>query len=267
MLKRVNDSIELKKPDAVLFDTDNTLYDYSPANVAAIKAVEIKSANLLGITSDIFHKFYKQARLEIKERLGHTASSHSRLLYFQRMLELLGFKAQLLIALDLEQTFWRTFLANAPLFSGVVTLLETLQYQDIPIAIVTDLTAHIQLRKLTYFHLEETFDAVVTSEEVGADKPDRRNFELVLEKLGIVSYDQLWMIGDNPATDVIGGRHIGAITFQKLHSGVEVGKKDEAPDFTFEHFEDLQRCIKRLLLDPKSHSRFNSSTGLGSLTS
>jgi len=38
---------------------------------------------------------------------------------------------------------------------------------------VTDLTSHIQLGKLTCFGLEDTFDAVVTSEEVGKDKPDK----------------------------------------------------------------------------------------------
>lgn len=253
MLKQLKTDIHLTRPDAILFDTDNTLYDYPPANAIAERAVEAKAGNLLGISSEVFRTVYKQARREIKNQLGHTASSHSRLLYFQRMLELLGFKAQLLIALDLEQTFWRTFLANAPLFPGVMELLEDLKYHNIPIAIVTDLTAHTQLRKLTYFHLEETFDAVVTSEEVGADKPDPRNFELVLKKLNLTTYTQIWMIGDNPATDVIGGRHIGAVTFQKLHPGVEVGTGDATPDFTFEHFEDLCHCVSGLLAFSKTH--------------
>lgn len=243
MLKQLSNTFSLSKPDAILFDTDNTLYDYTPANKMATRAAEIKAGNLLGITPEIFHQVYRQARLEIKQQLGHTASSHSRLLYFQRMLELLGFKAQLLIALDLEQTFWRTFLAHAPLFPGVIDFFKLLRDDNIPIAIVTDLTAHIQLRKLTYFHLEETFDAVVTSEEVGADKPDPRNFELVLKKLGLRSYEQVWMVGDNPSTDIAGGRHIGAVTFQKLHSGIKPGKGKESPDFTFEHFDDLRQCI------------------------
>ena len=64
---------------------------------------------------------------------------------------------------------------------------------------MTDLTSHIQMRKMTYFNLEETFDAFVTSEEIGADKPDYRNFELVLNKLSISNPPQnsIWMIGDN----------------------------------------------------------------------
>lgn len=243
MLKQLNPGIALRKPDAILFDTDNTLYDYAPANAAAESAVEAKVQNLLGISSDVFRATYEQSKRDIKNQLGHTASSHSRLLYFQRMLELLGFKAQLLTALDLEQTFWRTFLANAPLFPGVMGMLDDLRSRNIAIAIVTDLTSHIQLRKLTYFHLEETFDAVVTSEEVGADKPDVRNFELVLKKLGFSTSHSLWMVGDNPATDVVGGRSIGALTFQKIHRGVRVGKGEFAPDFVFDDFSSLHNLI------------------------
>ncbi len=247
MLNQLNATLIVRRPDAVLFDTDNTLYDYTPANAMAERAVEAKVQNLLGVSPDVFRATYKQSKREIKAQLGNTASSHSRLLYFQRLLELLGFKAQLMTALDLEQTFWRTFLANAPLFPDVLELLEDLRYYNIATAIVTDLTSHIQLRKLTYFHLEETFDAVVTSEEVGADKPDPRNFELVLKKLGLTKDHSIWMVGDNPATDIVGGRHIGAVTFQKLHPGVSVGTGEMTPDYTFEHFKDLLQVVRKYI--------------------
>ena len=42
MLKKINTSIVLTKPDAIIFDTDNTLYEYKPANEAAEIAVEKK---------------------------------------------------------------------------------------------------------------------------------------------------------------------------------------------------------------------------------
>ena len=103
------------------------------------------------------------------------------------------------------------------------------------------------MRKLTYFNLEETFDAVVTSEEVGADKPDPRNFNLVLEKLGLNSDQVIWMVGDNPATDIVGGRTIGAVTFQKVHRGVSVGAGDHAPDFIFNDFKDLRGYVLKCI--------------------
>lgn len=247
MFKKLNLKKNLIKPNAVLLDTDNTLYEYEPAHKRAINATSKKLNNLLCLSKKEFLHFYNSARSQIKVELGDVASSHSRLLYFQRLLEICGFKAELLTALDLEQTYWRTFLANAPLFEGVELFLESLRKKDIPIAIVTDLTAHIQLRKLTYFNLENTFDAVVTSEEAGADKPDLRNFELVLKKLSLSKSENIWMIGDNPATDIRGGKLINATTFQKIHKNIKVGEKNDKPDFIFDSFEEFNKILNKLI--------------------
>ena len=247
MFKKLNEKINPLIPEAVLFDTDNTLYNYEPANRKATNAIAKKIKNILDINKHEFLTNYMEEKNEIKNELGPVAGSHSRLLYCQRLLEKLGFKAQLMIALDLEQTFWRTFLANAPLFPGVRLFLKNLQLNNIPIAIVTDLTAHIQLRKLTYFNLEETFDAVVTSEEAGADKPDKRNFDLVLKKLALSQRNKIWMIGDNPKTDIAGGKLINAITFQKLHTGVCQGRDGNKPDFIFNSFGDLNKYFLKIV--------------------
>jgi len=247
MLIKNNSDIRIKRPEAVLFDTDNTLYDYNSANAIALEAVAMKATKILNISTNEFYKYYKLAREETKLQLGKTASSHSRLLYFQKMLELKGFKAQLMISLDFEQTFWRTFLANAPLFEDVILVLNYLKFHSIPIAVVTDLTSHIQLRKLTYFHLEDTFDAVVCSEEVGADKPDKRIFDLCYKKLNLdLDCKDVWMIGDSASADIIGGKRIGAITYQKIHNGVVKGKGDELPDYYFNNFKDLLIQLKSI---------------------
>ena len=125
---------------------------------------------------------------------------------------------------------------NAPLFPGVKETLAFLKEEKLPIAVITDLTAHIQLRKLTFFGLEDTFDAVVTSEEVGIDKPDKRVFEYVLRKLNLSKNSFFWMIGDNPKADIFGAKKLGAVTFQKIHSKVNIGESVFEPDFTFNNY-------------------------------
>ena len=247
MLKVINKKINLIRPSAVLFDTDNTLYEYEPANKQATIAVAEKVKNLLGINEKEFYEKYNQSKEQIKKQLGNTASSHSRLLYFQRLLEILGLKAQLLIALDLEQTFWRTFLDNALLFSGVKEIFYKLKKENIPIGIVTDLTSHIQLRKLTYFGLEDVFDAVVTSEEVGEDKPSRKIFKLALQKLDVKENKNIWMVGDNPNADILGGKQINAITIQKIHKGIKIGKNESEPDIIFDNFFHLSNYFNESL--------------------
>tara|TARA_B100000242_G_C43042438_1_gene486377 strand:+ start:910 stop:1659 length:750 start_codon:yes stop_codon:yes gene_type:complete len=246
-MKVLNRFNELQiNPKAILFDTDNTLYDYEPANKAAEKAAQKRAKELLGISEDIFKEFYFQAKKDVKQTLGKTASSHSRLLYFKSMLELLGTRAELQIALDLEHTFWREFLNNAILFESVSDLLILLRNLKIPIGVVTDLNAHIQLRKLAYFGLQDTFDAIVTSEEAGADKPDKRNFILMAKKLNIESLEKVWMIGDNPYADILGAKSVGSIAIQKIHKGIEIGKNDQEPDALIYGFNLFLKHMKKI---------------------
>ena len=233
-------------PDAILFDTDNTLYPYDPAHTSAQSAVRDKVVNTFSIKPEDFDKAFKEARQQVKTRLKHTASSHSRLLYLQRMLEIMGLGSQVLLALDFEQTYWRTFLSNALLFDEVKELLDDLRLLGIPTAIVTDLTAQIQFRKVVYFGLDRYFDYIVTSEEAGFDKPHEAPFRIALEKMRPKG-DCVWMIGDNPVNDIRGGREkINAVTLQKIHQGTTLGTGENAPDASFHEFGELRRLIASL---------------------
>jgi HAD superfamily hydrolase (TIGR01549 family) len=233
-------------PDAILFDTDNTLYPYDPAHAAAQAAVRDKVVARFSIKPDVFDTAFKEAREQVKTRLKHTASSHSRLLYLQRMLEIMGLGSQVLQALDFEQTYWRTFLSNAILFDEVKELLDDLRLLGIPTAIVTDLTAQIQFRKVVYFGLDHYFDYIVTSEEAGFDKPHAAPFEIALEKMRPKG-NNIWMIGDNPVNDIRGAREkINAVTLQKIHDGTPLGVDENAPHASFTEFGQLRRLIARI---------------------
>jgi putative hydrolase of the HAD superfamily len=233
-------------PDAFLFDTDNTLYPYDPAHAAAQKAVRDKVVSTFSIAPQEFDRAFRDARLRVKMRLKHTAASHSRLIYLQSMLEMLGLGSQVLLALDFEQTYWRTFLSNAVLFDGVKELLDDIRLLGIPTAIVTDLTAQIQFRKVVYFGLDYYFDFIITSEEAGFDKPHAAPFQIALEKMRPKG-NCIWMIGDSPENDIRGAREkIAAVTLQKIHAGVDLGVGANAPDASFTEFSQLRRFIDKL---------------------
>lgn len=245
-MKIYNNSQFETLPDAILFDTDNTLYPYDPAHKAAQDAVRKKVVATFSISEDEFDTAFNESRKQVKLRLGHTASSHSRLLYLQRMLEILGLGSQVLLALDFEQTYWRTFLSHAILFDDVKELLDDLRLLGIPTAIVTDLTAQIQFRKVVYFGLDHYFDFIVTSEEAGFDKPHAAPFEIALEKMRPQG-NCIWMIGDNPINDTRGAREqVGAVTLQKIHNGTPVGLGENAPDAAFREFGQLRKLISKL---------------------
>ena len=227
-----------KKPSAIIFDTDNTLYPYDYPHKMATKAVEDKAVKLLDVDRKTFSECFATARQSVKKQLKSTAASHSRLLYFQKTIEALGLKTQILLTLDLEQTYWRTFLSHTQLFPGIRELILSVRRNDINTAVVTDLTAQIQFRKLSYFGLDDGFDFVVTSEEAGEDKPGRDSFELALRKLGVAP-SACWMIGDNASTDIAGASALGITSIQKRHDGVVVYDGKAGPDMIIDSFEDL----------------------------
>ncbi|CAK0769749.1 putative hydrolase of the HAD superfamily [Azospirillaceae bacterium] len=232
-------------PAAVLVDIDNTIYPYEPAHNAAMKSVFQRVSSLFGTASDSEVKgAFDQARHEVKGRVGNTAASHSRLLYFHRMIELMGMKTQIVAALDLEQVYWRNFLKHSELFSGCRDFLLELRSVGIGLAAVTDMTSQIQFRKLVYFGIDESFDFVITSEEAGIEKPDRRIFQLALDKLGC-SADRVWMIGDDLRRDIEGAKALGMVTLQKTHIGVMAGKGEQKADAAFEEFEVLTETLLR----------------------
>ena len=130
-------------------------------------------------------------------------------------------------------------ISNCKLFPEVLDFIQLLKSKGIVTANITDLTAQIQFRKLVYFGLDEFFDYVVTSEEAGADKPDKRPFEVALEKLQLEPKN-IWMIGDNAKSDMVGAGKMGMVKIQKNHYGVEVINSGVAkPDLVFNNYSEL----------------------------
>jgi HAD superfamily hydrolase (TIGR01549 family) len=247
MLKINQPNLFNKIPDGILFDTDNTLYRYDPAHVKAMSALKHKISNTLNVSTKDVEKNFNQARSEIKKLLKNSAASHSRLLYVQRTLESFGLGSQVMLALDFEQTYWRVFLSEAKLFPDLEKVLEELRLLQIPMAIVTDLTAQIQFRKMVYFDLDHYFDYIVTSEEVGYDKPHRLPFEISLKKMNLNKKQNIWFIGDNPINDIEGAKkHINATTLQKMHKGVTRAIGRYQADLEFTDYKDLIKLINQI---------------------
>lgn len=208
-------------------------------------AVYEKALRKIGIGPDEFDKAFDTARAEVKKQLGKTASSHSRLLYFQRTLEELGLRSQILLSLELEQTYWGSFLAASELREGALDFLDQLARANIPKILVTDLTSQIQFRKLVYMALDQRFEYVVTSEESGNDKPHPAGFELAISKLNssVPEARTVWMIGDNIKSDIEGAKKAIDASTIALKSELGDQTKNPAIDMIFDSFTDLEKFI------------------------
>ena len=188
--------------DAAIFDLDDTLYAYAPCHEAGMEAAGRAADAAAGIKREEFLPAFRAARGEIHDALRGTAAQHNRLLYFQRALEKLGVSGA--HALTLYDAYWDTFLSRMTLAPGVAELLAALRGRGVPTGICSDLTAHIQHRKMARLGLWEYIGALVTSEEAGAEKPSPRMFGLILGKLGVTDRAHAWFVGDSLEKDALG---------------------------------------------------------------
>jgi len=226
-----------KLPDIILLDLDNTVYSYKPCHEWALEKVELYTWEAVGLSN--FREVYDMARKEVHIRLAGTASSHNRLLYFQRLLELSEHGINISLAAKLYELYWNSFIEHVDIFDGVYKFLECAKRLGIPVALVTDLTADVQFKKIAKFNMENLIDVLVTSEEAGKDKPDRAIFDIALEKAGC-KRESIWMIGDSLSKDIAGGKSVGAVTFLKVNKNDKMSFHAElTPDHVFESFYEL----------------------------
>lgn len=207
--------MKLSKPDIILFDIDDTLYKtVNVHNIALSKSLS-EFANLCGLGKDEINQLFENSKNSVKLVLGTTAASHSRLLYFQRMLETIGLDDIPKKSIYLEQLYWDTYIENIQKDNRLIKIFELIRENSIKIGIVTDLTAHIQMRKLIKLGVSSYINAIVTSEESGQDKPNFVCFSLINEKLNWHhSRLNYWMVGDNVEKDLKGSKiELDATTF------------------------------------------------------
>ncbi|WP_019670899.1 HAD family hydrolase [Eudoraea adriatica] len=191
----------------LILDLDNTLYGYDVPHKSALTTVLDSFSARFEISKEDTLQSFNVSRQKTHLELPSRAASHNRLLYFQKMLEYHGLNS-MYYALEFYEIYWDTFLAQMSLFESVADYLENHKAKGGKICILTDLTAHIQYRKIEKLNLMDFVDFLVTSEEVGVEKPHPYIFTRALQKLNCTASEAL-MIGDSWQKDIVGANAMG----------------------------------------------------------
>lgn len=196
ILTQLKKALQFKK--ALLIDLDNTLYAYDPCHQYALKKTHQFYCSKVGrISFAQFKKNYDQARHQIHKRLHGQAASHSRVHYFQIMLE--G-KESVSSASDFESLYWDAFFKKMKLAAWVLPLFDFCRKAEKKVVIVTNLTTMLQMKKLRFLKLDKKVNALVTSEQAGVEKPHPKIFRLALQTAGVSAKDAL-LVGDDSKSD------------------------------------------------------------------
>lgn len=194
-----------------IFDLDDTLYDYKSANEYATNSVRDWLFVNKKVEGETFDRLFNESKKIIKYNTENQAASHSRMLYFQKLCELLNWKPTE-CALELYDVYWNSFLELMKIEDGVIELFDLLKSKNLKIAICTELTAQIQHRKIRRLAIDRYIDVLVTSEEAGSEKQNINIFNLTLKKLMLHSKEVIY-IGDSYVKDYLGAQSAGMTAY------------------------------------------------------
>lgn len=223
---------------AVLFDLDNTLYHYDPCNLKGLAAAHrLLQERNVEIAFEQFLKLHYDIRGRLEQELPNQAAWHNRVLYFKEIVETLTDKSDAGLMLDLYGAYTRRFLESMEPNPDTHEVLGVLG-REYRLALVTNQTTLAQLEKLHRLGISHYFSAIVTSEEVGTEKPNPEIFRFALDKLE-VSADEAVMVGDHFKGDVLGARSAGIEAYLLIQY---------ATDYATGPLADLPKegCLNRL---------------------
>lgn len=192
---------------AVIFDLDNTLYNFDDANKRGLAALAAYTEPVFGWDYAKVESLYSESRIKLTDRMGDVGAAHNRLIRFQNLLE----EKQLPIhphALQMAKVYWKGVLGHMAPLPGAKEMFEELRRMGIRIGLGTDMTAYVQYEKMERLGLMDYMDFIVTSEEAGTDKPGKGFFKLCAQKAGCLPGECLF-IGDNIVRDYGGASAAG----------------------------------------------------------
>lgn len=192
---------------AVLFDLDDTLVDHQHASRSALAGVRARFAAFAPWTVDAMVAENQRIldELHADVALGRTSADDARIERYRRLFALAGAdEAKPGAAAELHR---RVYQATRRRVEGALDLVIAL-HARVPIAVVTNNTTAEQTEKLATFGFAPYVSALITSEAVGASKPDARMFLAALAACRCKAADAV-MVGDSWRHDVEGATAAG----------------------------------------------------------
>ena len=187
---------------AVIFDMDNTLFDFVEAKLIACAAVidylkvPIEPLVLLKYFLCPIHGFESHENIRDFLHDNHCYSQTA----FTRCCAIY----------DEEKV------AAIKPYPNVAETLSLLRGRGLKLAVVTDAYNGNALKRLRKAGLEEFFDAVITMDMHGKAKPSPEPFLFAMKKLGVTAIETI-LVGDSIRRDIVPAKALGMLTVHAIY--------------------------------------------------
>ena len=203
---------------AVLFDLDDTLYPEIEFVKSGFRAVVRYLSSRYHFNED----YLFTQMLDILQRDGRGKVFDSLLrnlaLYTEEKVKLLVY-------------LYRSHCPTIHLYEDVLPTLEQLRRCDMHLGIVTDGIASVQRNKIAALGLENLFDVIICTDELGREhwKPSTIPYKVALDLLQVTPLEAIY-VGNDPSKDFIGSNSIGMLTIQVKRQIQQEPMPDKIPE-------------------------------------
>ncbi len=221
----------------LFFDADNTLWDFNLSEKFALfKVLSEEGIDYDPDFLDIWHEINRVAWHQLEG--GYLSAEDLRWVRFERFFEKIEKAAD-------YRSVGKRYLAHLGttdfMVPGALALLQRLHNQR-RLALVTNGLKEVQRKRLQNTGIEQYFDAIVISDEIGHAKPNAEFFDYLFEQLNHPEKNKALIIGDSINSDIKGGNNYNIATCwfnpgrKAAHSGV-------VPKYEIHQLDDLLRLI------------------------
>jgi len=204
--------------EGVIFDFDNTLYNYDYVNNLSLnelfKNIHINNNIDLNIIKNEYDKINK----EIKKSNNY-ANKFNKAIYIKYLLENLNINYTY-FNMYLE-IYNNTFYENIKLYDNVENILILFIKYNIKIGLNTNNLFLQQINKLNKLNITKYFDIIYTSSEDGNEKPNINIFNNIIQKMNIKT-ENLIYIGDDYLNDIEPLQKLNILGFQYINNKINM---------------------------------------------
>ena len=197
----------MSRPAAVLFDLYGTLADIEVDERRDAFWVALAREALPAVQIDPLQLREIYFGLLAQERLQGGKDGFLLTSTFERLLRLLKQKQTDMAVVEFADHFRRLSILSLKARSYAAPLLRLLRSEGFSLGLISNTEALLTQFDLKVLRLEDAFNTILLSSQVGAGKPDSLIYRIALENLRVDACEAI-MIGDTYETDVVGAESL-----------------------------------------------------------
>ena len=221
---------------AVVFDLDHTLFD----RYATINKLVPQLRKHFDLNDGITDEFFIQELSYADKRFVHKGWQG----IYNYLVEKGIFKT--IPSFDeYTEIVLRHFKHIAEKYDFALPTLKKIRSMGYKTGLITNGSATLQYKKLEMLELTNEFDEIIVSGDTPYEKPDKRIFLMMAEKMGIEPSEMMY-VGDHPLNDIEGSRNAGCVSVWVKTTGTWIFPEIEKPALQIETVEELPSLLDKI---------------------